>query len=1160
MTLFGIVPAHSNSNAALPVSQFIIPDSLISSDTLIPITQPFKLSASERWPANSVLKEGKWFVIAVKDDGVFKITIDLIKEWGLDPSQINPNSIGVYSLGPASLPETNGDVVSSDLLPVPSEVLANSNSSFDTDELVRFFGHGPNLYEYSASTKRYSFSGNIYSSVTRYFIRVDDPAPKRIAIKEMYSGAVSHTVNSFIDYRIRSVDSVNLGHTGRLWYGEEFNKSTPGYTYQFSFPDIDLSQKIDVYASVVALAKVTTTYTLDFPGLGSGKISVPPPSQRFEHVKGVAVTKTFQFTPISSEIHSNLTYNFEDATGKGNLDYLLVQATRFLNYLKGGYNFWYIPGRDLLNFPEVQISNLNENVHVWNVTSYNTTFEQAFLYQSGAKSIIRMNVSTPQRFYAFEDGDEKLPLNYGKVPNQNLHSLTPANYIIIAPDSMMAQAERLGKLHQEVDGFSYQVVDIRQVLNEFGNGSNDPAAIRNFMRMLYNRGGNGGVKYLLLFGDGSYDPQNRVLNNEIHNIIPTWQSVESLYLGNSHVTDDFYGILADGEGDSSKGSLKIGVGRFCVDNMEEAVGVVDKTIHYVMSPATVRQWRNKITFIADDEDYATHFKGARDVIQIMDTLQPGWEAHKIFLDAFVQETTSSGSTYPGARADLLSTIDEGTLMVNYTGHGGELGWTSEGVLVYSDIMKWKQIDKLPLFITATCEFSRFDDPSLTSAGELVLLNPDGGGIGLLTTTRLAYSSSNSMLHQALFKDIFAEDQSGYNLRLGDIIRQGKNKTGNTLNLRNFTLLGDPALRIAFPENQVKLLTINGTTAPAFEDTLVAMKPVHLTGRIINKSNELLGDFNGKLIYRFFDKPVNSTLLGNDKESTVYPFKVTDRLLIEGQAQVVNGEFDFSFLPPSTMNLALGKPLINFYAYDSLTDARGMFKNFWFEGVDPDALTDNNAPVIKAWINNKSFINGDVVAPSGSIFLAELSDDFGINAAGSTIGRDIIAVIDGNFSDPNVLNSFYQSGLNDYKSGNIAWMMPDLSEGTHTITLRAWDYNGNSSEVTLSFVVASESAILQISSVTVFPNPFSSEVSIVVNHNLPGQDINATIEVYDLTGRVVYRETQEFKQAGSALTPFIWNGKNGVGAALPDGFYPTRVILKSDKWVQRAGFNLLKVSH
>ncbi|MCE1169645.1 MAG: C25 family cysteine peptidase, partial [Sphingobacteriia bacterium] len=494
------------------------------------------------------------------------------------------------------------------------------------------------------------------------------------------------------------------------------------------------------------------------------------------------------------------------------------------------------------------------------------------------------------------------------------------------------------------------------------------------------------------------------------------------------------------------------------------------------------------------------------------------------------------------------------------GHGGELGWTSEGVLVYSDIMKWKQIDKLPLFITATCEFSRFDDPSLTSAGELVLLNPDGGGIGLLTTTRLAYSSSNSMLHQALFKDIFAEDQSGYNLRLGDIIRQGKNKTGNTLNLRNFTLLGDPALRIAFPENQVKLLTINGTTAPAFEDTLVAMKPVHLTGRIIIKSNELLGDFNGKLIYRFFDKPVNSTLLGNDKESTVYPFKVTDRLLIEGQAQVVNGEFDFSFLPPSTMNLALGKPLINFYAYDSLTDARGMFKNFWFEGVDPDALTDNNAPVIKAWINNKSFINGDVVAPSGSIFLAELSDDFGINAAGSTIGRDIIAVIDGNFSDPNVLNSFYQSGLNDYKSGNIAWMMPDLSEGTHTITLRAWDYNGNSSEVTLTFVVASESAILQISSVTVFPNPFSSEVSIVVNHNLPGQDINATIEVYDLTGRVVYRETQEFKQAGSALTPFIWNGKNGVGAALPDGFYPTRVILKSDKWIQRAGFNLLKVSH
>ena len=1160
VTFCGFIPSLSMGQSTTSVGRLILPDSLIVNDTLQPITQPFKLTADERWPANSVLREGKWFVVAVKEDGVFKITPALVKEWGLDPSQLDPNAIGIYSLGASSLPETNGDLVASDLNPIPSEVVADANGSFDEGEMVRFFGQGPNLYEYVTSTKRYTFKGNIYSDVTRYFVRVDDPAAKRIERNPIYSGAISHFVTSFVDFQIKAKDSVNLGHTGRLWYGEEFNKSTPSYSYRFSFPDIVLSQKIDVYTSVVALGKTSTTFTLDFPQVGTGTITVTPPAQRFEHVKGVAVNKGFQFTPVSSEINCSLTYNFEDPTGKGNLDYIMVQAVRSLKYLKGGYDFWYIPNRDLMNFPEIQIANLNTNVHIWNVTLYNEITDQAYLYEDATKSIIRLNVSTPQRFFAFEDGDEKSPLNYGHVPNQNLHALDPlVHYIIIAPDSMMEQAERLGKLHAEVDGFLYHVVDIRQVLNEFSNGSNDPAGIRNFMRMLYNRAMGGGPRFLLLFGDGSFDPQNRIANNDKHNLIPTWQSVESLYLGTSHVTDDFYGILADGEGDSSKGSLKIGIGRLSVDNLKEAEEVVNKIIHYVTSPASVGKWRNKITFVADDEDYSTHFKGSRDIIQIMDTLQPGWEAHKIFLDAYVQETNSSGSTYPAARADLLSTIDEGTLMVNYTGHGGELGWTSEGVLVYSDVMKWKQLDKLPLFITATCEFSRFDDPGLTSAGELVLLNPDGGGIALLTTTRLAYSSSNSLLHTALFKEIFAENSSRLDFFLGDIIRKGKNKTGNILNLRNFTLLGDPAMRIAFPEFIVKLQTINGTSAPAFEDTLTAMEPVHLTGSIINSSNVKLKSFNGKIIYRFFDKPVNSTLLGNDKESTIYPFKVTDRLLEEGEAEVVNGDFDFYFLPPSTMNLALGKPLINFYAYDSLEDARGSFKNFWFSGISEDALNDKQAPSLQAWINSKNFVNGDIVAASGSMFLAELSDYFGINASGTSIGRDIIAIIDENYSDPIVLNGFFQGWLNNYKGGNIAWMMPDFSVGTHTITLRAWDYNGNSSEVTLTFNVVGESEILRINSVSVVPNPFSSDVSVVVNHNLPGQNITATIEVYDLNGRVVYRERKEFSHSDSALTPFVWNGKNGFGGALPDGYYPTRVILESEKWVQRAGFNLLKIS-
>ena len=520
----------------------------------------------------------------------------------------------------------------------------------------------------------------------------------------------------------------------------------------------------------------------------------------------------------------------------------------------------------------------------------------------------------------------------GTVPNQDLHAETSADMIIVTHPSFFEQAERLANIHLENDGVKSIIVTPQQIYNEFSGGIPDIAAIRNYVKMVWDRGKGTAqpLKYLLLFGDGSYDNKNKTAGNT--NYIPTWQSVNSTTAVQSFTSDDFYGLLDEGEGEA-EGYLDIGIGRLPVDDTTDARVLVDK-IQLYLSTSSYGSWRNTLCMVADDEDNNLHMNDAENLSSSIASAAPEITNEKIYFDAYRQVSSISGNTYPDATKAINNRVEEGCLILNYIGHGSESGLAHERVVKTDDINSWNNSEKLPLFITATCEFSRFDNVNInsttgeisakTSAGEMILLNPDGGGIALMSTTRVVYSAPNYTLNSNIINYAFKTATDGYSMRLGDIIRLAKINSGSGTNKFNFLLLGDPAVRLAWPENgNVVTDSINGVSIESDTDTLKALSLITISGHIEDRTGNLAGNFNGIIEPVVYDKPTKIKTLANDGGETM-EFEVPGSTIYKGSATVRDGMFSFSFIVPIDINYSYGNGRITYYAHDDHIDVNGFF--------------------------------------------------------------------------------------------------------------------------------------------------------------------------------------------------------------------------------------------
>jgi Peptidase family C25 len=1087
----------------------------------------------------SVLQTGEWFKVGVLKEGVFKLSYSFLRDLGMDIDNINPTNIKIYGNGGKMLPEKNSDFRYDDLQQNAIHIEGETDGVFDVNDFVLFYGQEADSWEYSSG--RFKHLRHRYSDTTYYFITASNTGQPSKRIVTQSSSLLPNTlVSSFDDYAYYEKDLVNLIRSGNMWLGEVFDIQT-NYNFVFNFPNIVMSSPAFVNVSVAGRSSVSNNFTVN---TGSGILNLPVSSininsfyARFANLTSSSMT----FNPSGDVVNLNISYNKPNSLSIGWLDEIELNVRR--NLIMSGNQLFYrdVNSVGVGNISEFTITNASEIKKVWNISDPLNIKEQSFSLSNGTlKYVIPTDILNS--FIALTDNYETQVIALGGVSNQNLHSIAQSDMVIVSHPKFLTQAAQLSDFHVE-EGLSVSVVTPQQIYNEYSSGSQDIVAIRDFLRMLYERAPttNDLPKYLLLFGDGSYDNKNRLVGNT--NFIPSYQTPNSIDVIGSLVSDDYYGLLDTNEGSwaTTAELVDIGIGRLPVKNQEEANNVVNKILNYNTSQS-MNDWRNRVSFVGDDEDFNTHMTQADALAALLETNYQSYNVDKVYMDAFKQESTPGGARYPDVNDKIDKIVNDGSLIVNYTGHGGEVGWAHERILTVPMINAWENKTDYPLVLTATCEFSRWDDPARTSAGELVLLN-SGGGIGLFTTVRLVFSSPNFQLNKSFYNTVFTQ-VNGEDPTMGEVFRIVKNLNASQVNNRNFTLLGDPALKLAYPKHDVATTKLNGVNISAVADTIKALSKVTITGVVQDQSGVKLTNFNGVISPIVFDKPKQVTTLQNDG-GIAFNFDIQTSKLFKGKVSVQNGDFSFSFYVPKDISFNYGKGKLSYYAENQVEDAHGNFTDFYIGGTADSVDVDTKGPELSLFMNDDNFVFGGIT-DENPILLAKVSDLHGINMVGNGIGHDIVAVLDDKTEDSFILNDFYEADLNSYEKGTIRFPFKDLEEGRHKLTLTVWDVYNNSTRATIEFVVV-KSTDLTLERVYNYPNPFTTYTEFWFEHNQPGKQMHAQVQIFTVSGKLVKTLEQDVLNEGFRSTSITWNGLDQYGDRIGRGVYVYKLKVRTENF-------------
>lgn len=1100
-------------------------------------------TSSNTYAAHSVLQNGNWYKMGVTTTGIHKIDYNLLTDLGIDPASIDPRNIHIYGNGGGMLPEANSASRPDDLVENPILVVGESDGHFDQGDYILFYAQGPSLWSYDSNEGIFKYNMNVYSNQNYYFITANNTAGLRVGSNPS-SGTANQTVTAFDDYANHESDAENLIASGKKWYGDYYNFGVTSRSFNFNFPNLVTSEPVTIRTEVAARSTISSTsmpVTVNGQQLYSHNMAAVSTSYTAIYANNSVLTDTYNAN--SSQLNLTIGFNNASSSSEGWLSFIEINARRSLTYSSGELQFRDTRSVGSGNVSEFVIQGGDANVSIWDVTDPTQVVSQQFTASGGQ---MRFTTATDalHQFVAFRsNGSFAKPTAAGAVANQDLHGIGQPDMVIITTSELMSQAQRLADFHNSTDGLDVAVVDIAQIYNEFSSGRMDVTAVRDFLKMLYDNAGsdvNALPQYCLLFGDASYDFRNIIGNNS--NQIPTYESDESLSPVSSFCSDDYFGFLDDNEGSaisSVQQSLDIAIGRIPVKNTTEASQMVDKIMHY-STTATLGNWRNNITFIGDDEDNNLHLNDANDLADdIIKQNFPVYNVKKIFLDAYKEQSTPAGSRYPDVKDEINRSIFQGTLLMDYVGHGGTNGWAHERIIDLTDIRNWNNYNKLPLFVTATCEFTRHDDPDKVSAGEEVMLNPTGGAIGLVTTVRLVYASANKETNQKFLTDAFSLYNGTRMPTIGEAVMEAKNDiTSGALNARKFTLIGDPALTLAYPKFNVVTTSINGDSINVSTDTLSALEEITICGEVQDANGVVMTGFNGYVYPTIFDKELDVQTLANDPQSYKETFKSLSSIIFKGKATVVNGTFCFSFIVPKDISYNFGTGKISYYADNGTIDANGYEFNFVIggtaRGFDPDA----DGPDLQVFMNDENFQFGGIT-DANPILYVKLHDLHGINTAGNGVGHDLTAVLDDNTSETYVLNDYYESDADNYSSGKVLFPLANLESGLHRIKVKAWDVYNNSAEGYTEFVVSS-SPKLALEHVLNYPNPFAGSTNFSFEHNKPGEQLFVEVVIYNMVGQKVKTIKAEVQPEGYRVNDIGWDGTNDKGAPITKGVYLYRL--------------------
>lgn len=1090
----------------------------------------------------SKLHEGKWVRIEIEETGICKLTYDELKKMGFSA----PEKVGVYGYGGWPLQEDFTLSWHDDLPAVPL---------WRGDNFILFYGRGVRRWEYNHSYNRFEHINNPYSTKGYYFLS-DFLDPKEMETDPGKDNNTGRVIETYDDYAVHENDLVSVNQSGRQLFGESLRGTSR--TVDFSFPGITNDNAKVSMRAIARTNNETGTFTMVINGNTTVSTTVRDDGSTYTRAKDGTINKTWTGDK-TEKIKVEVSYD-RSSHENCHLDYIRMQVKRQLQ-----------PYGAYILFRSVESIGMDARFMIQGANAHSLVFD---VTDPADVKLMQTSLNGSELSFAIEAGDLRefalvqannggfiVPTKTGDVVNQNLHALENIEMIIITLPFLREQAERLADAHR-ANGLSVEVVIAQDIYNEFSSGTPDASAYRRLMKMLYDKAsGENKPKYLLLFGDGVYDNRGLVAEvknafpaEEIHNrLLLTYQSENSLDI-NSFVTDDYFGILQDQQPiattiDNALTSWKmdIGIGRLPVRTQSEAYYAVEKIINYMNNKET-GIWKNSIALVADDGNTSdsftnTHLMQSESIALHMEDYRPEYRLNKLYFDAYKKDKSTSPATYPEVRKRLLDLFKTGLLAVNYIGHGDTQAWSDEKILIESDINTASH-ERLPLWVTATCDFTRFDAVA-TSAGEQVFLNRTSGGIGLFTTTRVVRSTYNGPLNKILFENLFPKDNTQRHA-FGEVMRLTKNAL-NDRNRLNFILIGDPAMQLAYPELSMKVTTINGKPLGDEPETLRAYDEVVIEGEIVDYDGQLVTDFQGTANFAFLDSKVDKETLKNNPTSPYPTVSFTEyaNMLHTGNAQVENGRFRFSFQLTDKISYSNDFGKMNLYALDGTTgtEANGDFSYFRLGGTNPNKPEDNEGPEIRSlYLNDSTFVSGDRVNPT-PLLVANVWDQSGINVSNNTVGQDIMLIIDGNSSLSYSLNNYAENVADREGEVRVVFPIPELSEGEHTAEFMIWDIHSNSTRDTITFIVE-KGLKPDLIEVNASPNPARERVEFRLDHNRPETLMTVSLYVYDTAGRLRWQHQE--KGSSELFKSYIvsWDMVGNDGARLRPGVYIYKAAIQT----------------
>ncbi len=1125
---------------------------------------------------NSVLASGNWYKFKVEKTGVYRVDKSFLSDLGMNTDGIDPRNLKIYGHGGKPLSLLNKENTSFDLPQNAIQVVGEEDGSFDNGDYILFYGIGVLGYDPQSDTNE-----NPYADESFYYVTADGDPGIRVQEMNEPTQAATRTIDRFNDYQFQEVNEFSPGKVGRRWFGNRFDIESE-QIFEFNFPNIISGEPMDIKVKVASASETATSMGISINGTAITPI-------QFSTIGGTLIFDTKEFDSSESNIEipasgETVTVDLDYINGGnpssiGYLDYISVEALRQLSGTTGQLPFQYNEAATLLGVAEYQITNASQFTQVWDVTD--TASISAKQNQDNASLLpFKVNLGELRKYVAVNPNDYFEPVkgNQTVVNNQNLKgtifndesgNFKDIDYIIVAPSFLIQPALRLANLHKSLNGFNVKVVTTDKIYEEFSSGKQDISAIRNFVRYVYENASSPDkrIKYLCLFGDTSVDYKDRLSNN--NNTVPTFHTLISTNSLSSFMSDDFFGNMgpeegaiggetpdAAGEVQGDQDKLDIAVGRIVADNVLLANQMVDKIENY-FSKVSYGNWRNNFVLISDDVDEEFEYE---DLEVNLDNLgneisaqKPFVNVKKIHSDAFQQQTSAGGNRYPEVEEAIKNATEVGALIINYFGHGGEDGLAKEFIYTKDIANDLKNKNKYPCIVTVTCEFTKFDNPLRITAGELTYWNKEGGSISMVTTTR-----SIGVSLGVTFNNVLASELFGFGVNIpntpAEALRISKNQISNR-ERRVIFYVGDPAMKLAFPRQRIRLTTLNGVPIAQATDTLKALSRVRMGGEVVDEFGNLLSNYNGVLEAKVFDKDVQRQTLGNDGvrdgngNLLILDFITLGEGLFNGQATVTNGTFEFEFVVPRDAQIPVGNGRVSFYAQkdNELEDQTGFNLDIKVGGLNENAPEDNQGPLISLFMNDESFVSGGITNDS-PILIAKLEDENGINTA-SGIGHDMIAILDGDESNPFILNEYYQAEVDDFTKGKTTYRLRDLEEGLHTLTVKAWDVYNNSSTAEIQFIVAGDDT-LEITRVLNYPNPFVNYTEFWFNHNRPFEPLEVQVQVFTVTGKVVWTQNQIINTDGFLSRDIVWNGQDDFGDKIGKGVYVYKITVKSTLTNQR----------